>query len=87
MNQQSRVKHYSAVKDGKYTLVCRSDQERQQQLQRQHIKLQTLVSIVDKLHEDFPQARASLKKVTLSLTSRITSEHKEDKPKQLVEAV
>lgn len=81
------MKHYNAVKEGKYTTLCRSDQERQQQLQKQHTKLQTLVSIVNKLHEEFPQARAALRRVSLSLTSRNTSEQKEDKPEQLVDVM
>ena len=88
VTQQNKVKHYNAVKEGKYTLVCRNDQERQQQLQRQQTKLQTLVSIVNKLHEDFPQARVPLRRIALSLTSRNTSEqHTEDKPKQLVDVM
>lgn len=67
-------------------MVCRNDQERQQQLQRQRTKLQTLVSIVNKLHEDFPQARASLRRVALSFTLR-NGEHREDKPEQLVDVI
>lgn len=67
-------------------MVCRNDQERQQQLQRQQIKLQTLASIVNKLHEDFPLARTSLRRVSLSLTSRNTAEQK-DKPEQLVDVM
>lgn len=81
------MKHYNAVKEGKYTMVCRNDQERQQQLQKQQTKLQTLVSIVNKLHEDFPQARGALRRVSLSLTSRNTREHKEIKPEQLVDVM
>lgn len=87
ISQQNRVKHYNAVKEGKYTMVCRNDQERQQQLQKQQTKLQTLVSIVNKLHEDFPQARGALRRVSLSLTSRNTREHKEIKPEQLVDVM
>lgn len=87
INQQNKAKHYNAVKEGKYIMVCRNDEERQQQLQRQQAKLQTLVSIVNKLHEDFPQARAPLRRIALSLTSRNTIEHTEDKSKQLVDVM
>ena len=68
-------------------MVCRNEQERQQQLQRQQTKLQTLVSIVNKLHEDFPQARAHLRHIALSLTSRNTREQTEDKSKHLVDVM
>jgi len=83
-NQQNKVKYYNAVKEGKYTMICRNDQERQHQLQKQRTKLQSLVSIVNKLHEDFPQARASLKKVILTLGSR---DPERDRPKQITEVV
>jgi len=65
-------------------MICRNDQERQQQLQKQRTKLQSLVSIVNKLHEDFPQARSSLRKVILTLGSR---DSERDRPKQITEVV
>ena len=84
ISQQNKVKHFNAVKEGRYAMVCRDDQERQQQLQRQRTKLETLVSIVNKLHEDFPYARTALRRVALSMTSRNTSE---SKPEQLVDVM
>ena len=83
-NQQNKVKYYNAVKEGKYTMICRNDQERQQQLQKQRTKLQSLISIVNKLHEDFPQARPSLRKVILTLGSR---DPERDRPKQITEVL
>ncbi|XP_065888442.1 coiled-coil domain-containing protein 40-like [Dysidea avara] len=83
-NQQNKVKYYNAVKEGKYTMICRNDHERQQQLQKQRTKLQSLVSIVNKLHEDFPQARPSLRKVIITLGSR---DPERDRPKQITEVV
>ena len=65
-------------------MVCRDDQERQQQLQRQQTKLETLVSIVNKLHEDFPHARTALRRVSLSMTSRNATE---SKPEQLIDVM
>ena len=65
-------------------MICRNDHERQQQLQKQRTKLQSLVSIVNKLHEDFPQARPSLRKVIITLGSR---DPERDRPKQITEVV
>lgn len=39
-------------------------------MQKQRDRLQSLMTIVDKLNQEYPQAQQALRKVTLSLSQR-----------------
>lgn len=60
---QQRVKHLQSAKDGHYRMSIPAHQEREAELQRQQERLYTLLSISDRLAEDFPHAGPALRKV------------------------
>lgn len=64
---QQKVKHLGAAKESKYKLLHRNQEARSAELQRQKEKMHTLLSIVQKLEEDFPDAEHKLKPLAASI--------------------
>ncbi|CAB3982035.1 Hypothetical predicted protein [Paramuricea clavata] len=67
---QKKVKHLTAVKEGRYTTLCKTSETLDSELQKQKDRLQSLMTIVDRLNQEFPYAQPALRKITLSLGSR-----------------
>lgn len=59
---QQRAKHLSAVKDGRYKMAA-SSAEQETESRRQEERLRTLLSMADRLAEDFPHAAPALRRV------------------------
>ncbi|XP_035694889.1 coiled-coil domain-containing protein 40-like [Branchiostoma floridae] len=70
VSKQQKVKHYQALKDGKYKLLCRTETALENETQKQLDRMQTLNAIVDRLNQEYPHAQPALRRVTLTLQSR-----------------
>jgi hypothetical protein len=74
LSGQKKGKHLTAVKEARYTTLCKTSETLDGELQKQKDRLQSLMSIVDRLNQEFPYAQPALRKITLSLGSRSQSE-------------
>ncbi|XP_033121483.1 coiled-coil domain-containing protein 40-like [Anneissia japonica] len=72
--RQQKSKYYQANKDGKYTLLCKTESALETETQKQTDRVHTLSTIIDRLNQEFPHAQPSLRKITLSLSSRVGGE-------------
>ncbi|XP_077980301.1 coiled-coil domain-containing protein 40-like [Glandiceps talaboti] len=68
--KQQKVKHYQSLKDGKYTLLCKTEQALDAETQKQGDRIHTITTIVDRINQEYPHIQPALRKVTLSLGSR-----------------
>ncbi|XP_015752851.1 PREDICTED: coiled-coil domain-containing protein 40-like [Acropora digitifera] len=68
--KQQKLKYYTLLKNGKYTPLCKTPESLANELQKQRDRLQSLMTIVDRLNQEFPQAQPALRKITLSLGYR-----------------
>jgi len=68
---QAKLKYLNAAKDGKYRLLCKSQDACEDEWQRQHDKLQSLQATVGKLESDFPSCKDQLRYISSSLKSRL----------------
>lgn len=72
--KQQKVKYYTALKDGRYTPLCKTSESLEAEAQKQRDRLQSYMTIVDRLNQEYPQAQTALRKVTLSLGYRAMPE-------------
>lgn len=68
--KQQKLKYYTQLKNGRYTPLCKTPETLENELQKQRARLQSLMTIVDRLNQEFPQAQPALRKITLSLGYR-----------------
>lgn len=68
--KQQKLKYYTQLKNGRYTPLCKTPETLEAELQKQRARLQSLMTIVDRLNQEFPQAQPALRKITLSLGYR-----------------
>ncbi|KAK3733202.1 hypothetical protein QZH41_019682 [Actinostola sp. cb2023] len=68
--KQQKVKYYTQLKEGRYTALCKTPESLETEMQKQRDRLQSLMTIVDKLNQEFPHAQQALRKVALSLSQR-----------------
>ena len=71
LSSQAKVKYLNAAKDGKYKMVCKSQESREAEWQRQVEKLRSIQAIVERLEEDYPGSESQLKPLSLSLKSKL----------------
>ena len=72
--KQQKLKYYTQLKSGRYTPLCKTPETLEAELQKQRARLQSLMTIVDRLNQEFPQAQPALRKITLSLGYRVIPE-------------
>jgi predicted nuclease with TOPRIM domain len=68
--KQQKVKYYTQLKEERYTPLCKTPESLEAEIMKQRERLQSLMTIVDKLNQEFPHAQQVLRKVTLSLGQR-----------------
>lgn len=66
-DRQAKLKYLNAAKEGKYRLLCKSQDSHETEWHRQLVKLQSLQAIMGKLESDFPFYMEQLKHVSTSL--------------------
>jgi len=67
--KQQRAKYLTSLKAGKYTRLCKSDDQIEEAMGKQLNRYQTLQTIVDRLNSEYPEAQTAFRKVTLSLAA------------------
>ena len=68
--KQQRVKYYQALKDGKYTLLCKTETALDSEMQKQTDRMHTIATIVDRVNQEFPHVQPAMRKVMVTLSSR-----------------
>ncbi|KAJ1129046.1 hypothetical protein NDU88_007417 [Pleurodeles waltl] len=68
---QTRQKHLQAVKEGKYTPLCRSEQGLDCEQQKQESRMHNISTIVHQIQQEYPQFQGALRKVSLALEARL----------------
>ncbi|XP_037770429.1 coiled-coil domain-containing protein 40 isoform X1 [Chelonia mydas] len=74
---QTRQKHLQAVKDGKYTPLCRTQQVLQQEQRKQQDRLHTINVIIHQIQQEYPQYQRVLSWLSQALDSRLGSQEAE----------
>uniref|UniRef100_A0A8C4Y3Z7 Coiled-coil domain 40 molecular ruler complex subunit n=1 Tax=Gopherus evgoodei TaxID=1825980 RepID=A0A8C4Y3Z7_9SAUR len=74
---QNRQKHLQAVKDGKYTPLCRTQQALQKEQQKQQDRLHTINVIIHQIQQEYPQYQRVLCWLSQALDSRLGSQEAE----------
>jgi len=64
------MKYYQQVKDGKYSMLCKSESSLETEQNKQVDRMQALSAIVDRLNQEFPHSQLALRKVSLALSAR-----------------
>jgi len=72
--KQQKTKYYQQVKDRKYKRLVKDDNLLEGEREKQIDKMQSLSNIVERLQEEYPHLQPSLRKVSLSLGTRIMEE-------------
>ena len=75
ISSQARVKYMNAARDGKYKLLNKTKEAREGEWQRQQEKLRSLHAILERLESDFPTCRSQLRNMSMSIKSRLSSQH------------
>ncbi|XP_076453125.1 coiled-coil domain-containing protein 40-like [Babylonia areolata] len=70
VSKQQRMKYFQQAKEGRYTMLCRTDSAAQAELDKQEQRTQALSAILDRLNQEFPHTQPTLRRPTLSLSSR-----------------
>ncbi|KAK6170441.1 hypothetical protein SNE40_018834 [Patella caerulea] len=70
LSRQQKTKYYQQAKDGKYTMMCKSETGLNVEYEKQVDRLHTLNAIVDRLNQEYPHAQPALRKVTIALSTR-----------------
>ena len=79
LSRQAKLKYLNAAKEGKYRLLCKSQDTRETEWHRQQEKLKSLQAIMGKLESDFPSYLGQLKHVSTSLKSRLVESQRSQK--------
>uniref|UniRef100_A0A8C3SSG8 Coiled-coil domain containing 40 n=1 Tax=Chelydra serpentina TaxID=8475 RepID=A0A8C3SSG8_CHESE len=74
---QTRQKHLQAVKDGKYTPLCHTQQTLQTEQRKQQDRLHTINVIIHQIQQEYPQYQRVLCWVSQALDSRLGSQEAE----------
>jgi hypothetical protein len=79
LTKQRRLKLYDQVKQNKYSLLCKQLNQNEQELNKQLDKLRSLGTIITKLEEEYPNLQGIIRKVELSIQTRLNREEEGDK--------
>lgn len=74
LSSQQRVKLLEAARQSKYKFLHKTQEARTAEMQRQKEKMSTLLSVVQRLEEDYPDDSAHLKQLTASIRNHATLE-------------
>jgi hypothetical protein len=72
--KQRRLKYYDQVKLNKYTMICKQESQNGQEITKQLDRLRSLGTIVAKLGEEYPNLQNIIRKVELSIQTRLNQE-------------
>lgn len=70
LGKQQKSKYFQQAKDGKYTMLCKSESSLENESTKQVDRMQALSAIVDRLNQEFPHVQPALRRVNLALSTR-----------------
>lgn len=70
LGKQQKAKYFQQAKDGKYTMLCKSESSLENESSKQVDRMQALSAIVDRLNQEFPHVQPALRRVNLALSTR-----------------
>lgn len=70
LGKQQKAKYFQQAKDGKYTMLCKSESSLENESTKQVDRMQALSAIVDRLNQEFPHVQPALRRVNLALSTR-----------------
>ncbi|XP_069123768.1 coiled-coil domain-containing protein 40-like [Argopecten irradians] len=73
LEKQQKTKYFQQAKDGKYTMLCKSESSLENESTKQVDRMQALSAIVDRLNQEFPHVQPAMRRVTLALSARTES--------------
>lgn len=72
--RQRSLKYYDQVKRGKYIMLCKQDEQNEQETTKQLDRLRSLSTIVGKISEEFPNLQNIIRRVETSVQARLNQE-------------
>lgn len=72
--RQRNLKYYDQVRSGKYTMLCKQEEQNEVETMKQLDRLRSLSTIVGKLGEEFPNLQTLIRKVETSVQTRLNQE-------------
>ncbi|XP_070596284.1 coiled-coil domain-containing protein 40 [Erythrolamprus reginae] len=83
VSNQTRAKHMQAVKEGKYSLLCRSEIMSRVEHHKVMERLHTLNIVLDQIDQEYPYYHKTLHRITQVITEKLEElriqEHEEEK--------
>ncbi|XP_060084117.1 coiled-coil domain-containing protein 40-like [Ylistrum balloti] len=73
LEKQQKTKYFQQAKDGKYTMLCKSESSLENESTKQVDRMQALSAIVDRLNQEFPHVQPAMRRVSLALSARAES--------------
>lgn len=73
LTRQQRLKYYQQVKEGRYTMQCRSESALDVENSKQEGRIHALSTILDRLNQEFPHAQLALRRAALMLSTHLLS--------------
>ncbi|XP_021370653.1 coiled-coil domain-containing protein 40-like isoform X2 [Mizuhopecten yessoensis] len=70
LEKQQKTKYFQQAKDGKYTMLCKSESSLENESTKQVDRMQALSAIVDRLNQEYPHVQPAMRRVTLALSAR-----------------
>lgn len=70
LKRQQRMKYYQQVKEGRYTMLCRTDSAIEAEASKQESRINQLNTIVDRLGQEFPHTQPALRRATEQFNAR-----------------
>ena len=77
--KQRNIKYYDQLKQGKYTIYCKTDSLNEQETTKQLDRLRSLGTVIGKLSEEYPNLQTILRRTELSIQTRLNQEEIGDK--------
>lgn len=77
--KQDHVRFYTQLKEGRYRMSNKSEVAIEQDTLKQQDKLRSLNAIINKLNEEYPNLQTVVRRIELSVQTRLNQEDEGDK--------
>ncbi len=81
LTKQEKIKFYNNLKESKYKMSNRTEIGIEQEVNKQVNKLRSLNAIINKLTEEYPNLQAIIRRVEVSVQSRLNQEEEVNEKK------
>ena len=63
--KQQRGKHYTSLKSGKYTRLCKTPSTLETEKQKQSAIFQSLTTLVDRMNSEYPEMQQCIRSISI----------------------